>query len=74
MQVVLMVIPYQTSKWVTPLVLFKFKDKNNPKAPQNEKQKNIISSSSLNIGRTKTYYDNVTRKQRDNNKKNTGNK
>ena len=44
---------------------------NNPKAPENEKQKNIKPS--YLIGRTKTYDYNVIRKEKDNNKKNTGN-
>ena len=72
MQVVLMVIPHQTRKCVTPLVLFGFKDPTTTLKPHKMKNRKIYHHHS--IGRKKTYDYNVTRKQRDNYKKNTGNK
>ena len=44
MQVALKLILHQIRKWATPLVVFEFKHNNNPKAPYNEKQKNIEPS------------------------------
>ena len=53
-----------------PLCFLDLRNNSNPKARQNKKQKSIKPSS---IGRTKTYDYHVTRKQKDNNKKNTSN-
>ena len=45
MQVRLMAIPHQFRKWVTPLVLFRFKTQQQPQGPtHNKKQKNIKPS------------------------------
>ena len=58
-----------------PLCLLDLRHNNNPKTPQKKKKKNRkILNHNHSIGKTKTYGYNVTKKQKDNNKKNTGNK
>ena len=69
MQEEFMVIPHQTRKSVTPIVLFGFKDTTTTLRPHKTKKRKILNHHHL-IGRTKTHDCNVTRKQKDNNKKN----
>ena len=67
-----MVIPHQTRKWVTRLYFLDLRQQQ-LLAPQNEKQKNI-KPSSLNIGTKQKHMTTImSRKQKDNKKKNTSN-
>ena len=57
-----------------PLCFLDLRHNNNPKAPQKKRKNRKILNHNHSIGKTKTYCYNVTKKQKDNNKKNTGKK
>ena len=50
-----MVIPHQTRKWVTPLVLFGFKTQQQPWSPMHKTKNRKILNHHHSIGRTKTH-------------------
>ena len=67
----LLVTLHQTMKWDIPLIFFGFKPHNNSTAAHTTKNRKLLNNHP--IARAKAYDLNVTRKQKDERKKNVGN-